>query len=40
VNTIAVKYGGGGHEKASGCEMKGSLEELKITLLEDIREQL
>ena len=40
VNKIAVKYGGGGHIKASGCEMKGSLEELKITLLEDIREQL
>ncbi len=39
VNKIAVKYGGGGHEKASGCEMKGSLEELKITLLADIREQ-
>ncbi len=40
VNKIAVKYGGGGHEKASGCEMRGSLEELKITLLADIREQL
>lgn len=40
VNKIAVKYGGGGHEKASGCEMKGSLEELKVTLLADIREQL
>ncbi len=40
VNKIAVKYGGGGHEKASGCEMKGSLEELKITLLAEIREQL
>ncbi len=40
VNKIAVKYGGGGHEKASGCEMKGSLEELKNTLLVDIREQL
>jgi len=40
VNKIAVKYGGGGHIKASGCEMKGSLEELRITLLEDIREQL
>ncbi len=40
VNKIAVKYGGGGHEKASGCEMKGSLEELKNTLLQDIREQL
>ncbi|MDP8269231.1 MAG: bifunctional oligoribonuclease/PAP phosphatase NrnA [Candidatus Tenebribacter davisii] len=40
VNKIAVKYGGGGHEKASGCEMKGSLEELKNTILKDIREQL
>jgi len=40
VNKIAVKYGGGGHKKASGCEMKGSLEELKNTLLVDIREQL
>ncbi|MCF7858472.1 MAG: hypothetical protein K9N07_03995 [Candidatus Cloacimonetes bacterium] len=40
VNKIAVKYGGGGHEKASGCEMKGSLESLVSTLLADIREQL
>ncbi|MDO9577819.1 MAG: bifunctional oligoribonuclease/PAP phosphatase NrnA [Candidatus Cloacimonadales bacterium] len=40
VNKIAVKYGGGGHEKASGCEIKGSLEELQNMLLKDIREQL
>jgi len=40
VNKIAVKYGGGGHKKASGCEMKGSLEELQNILLEEIREQL
>lgn len=40
VNKIAVKYGGGGHKKASGCEMRGTLEELKNILLEDIREQL
>lgn len=40
VNKIAVKYGGGGHKKASGCEMKGSLEELQSILLEEIREQL
>lgn len=40
VNKIAVKFGGGGHQKASGCEMKGSLEELQNILLEEIREQL
>jgi phosphoesterase RecJ-like protein len=40
VNKIAVKYGGGGHQKASGCEIKGTLEELKNILLSDIREQL
>ena len=37
VNKICVKYGGGGHEKASGCEIKGSLEELKKLILADIR---
>ena len=40
VNIIAVKYGGGGHKKASGCEIKGSPEELKNALLNDIREQM
>jgi len=40
VNKIAAKYGGGGHKKASGCEIKGSLDTVKQTILEDIREQL
>jgi len=40
VNKIAVKYGGGGHKKASGCEIKGTREDLKNILLNDIREQL
>ncbi|MFO7897372.1 MAG: DHH family phosphoesterase [Candidatus Cloacimonadales bacterium] len=37
VNKICVKYGGGGHQKASGCEIKGSLDELKKLILADIR---
>jgi phosphoesterase RecJ-like protein len=40
VNKIATKYGGGGHKKASGCEIKGNLDTVKQTILEDIREQL
>lgn len=39
VNKICVKYGGGGHTKASGCEIKGSLSELKKLILAEIREQ-
>ena len=37
VNKIATKYGGGGHKKASGCEIKGNLDTIKQTILEDIR---
>ena len=40
VNKVAVKFGGGGHKKASGCELKGSLREVKKTILEEFREQL
>lgn len=40
VNKIAVKYGGGGHKKASGCEIKGSLTDIQTGLLADIRDQL
>ena len=40
VNKIATKHGGGGHKKASGCEIKGNLDTIKQTILEDIREQL
>ncbi len=40
VNKICVKYGGGGHIKASGCEIKGSLDELKKLILQDIRPEI
>lgn len=40
VNKIAVKYGGGGHQRASGCEIKASLQQVQELLLADIRQQL
>jgi phosphoesterase RecJ-like protein len=40
VNKIAVKYNGGGHVKASGCEIDGSLVEIKEKIIQDIREQM
>ena len=40
VNKIAVKFGGGGHKKASGCPMNGTLEENKSAILTEIRKQL
>ena len=40
VNKIATKYGGGGHQKASGCEIKENLENIQKMILNDIREQL
>ncbi len=39
VNKIAVKHGGGGHIKASGCSMSGSLDTIKEQLYLDILEQ-
>lgn len=35
VNKIAIRYGGGGHRQASGCTVKGKLEEVKALLLSD-----
>lgn len=40
VNAIAVKYDGGGHIKASGCSMTGTLDEIKATILDEIRQQI
>ncbi|MDY6915171.1 MAG: bifunctional oligoribonuclease/PAP phosphatase NrnA [Candidatus Cloacimonadota bacterium] len=40
VNKIAVAHGGGGHKRASGCEMKGNLEEVRNTLLAELKEQM
>jgi bifunctional oligoribonuclease and PAP phosphatase NrnA len=38
VHNIAVKYGGGGHIQASGCSMKGTLPEIKQTVLLQLRQ--
>jgi len=40
VNRIASKYGGGGHIKASGCRIKGNLEEVKEKVRKDIKQAL
>ena len=40
VNKIAVQFNGGGHQKASGCELNGSLEEVKEIILSHIKDQL
>jgi len=40
VNKIAMKYDGGGHIRASGCEISGTYSELEEKLLKDIKEQL
>ncbi|HOE90553.1 MAG TPA: DHH family phosphoesterase [Candidatus Cloacimonadota bacterium] len=37
VNTLASFFGGGGHKKAAGCEIKGTLTEAKSMILEQIR---
>ena len=33
VNRIAQRFGGGGHENAAGCTLRGSLEEVRAVLL-------
>jgi len=40
VNTIAEKFGGGGHKKASGCSIEGSLAEVEELVLTEIKKQL
>ncbi len=40
VNKVARKYGGGGHRSASGCQVKGELEEVRRQILSDLAEQL
>lgn len=37
---IAEEFGGGGHKKAAGCSIGGSLEEVKKRIFEEIREVL
>ncbi|MDE0806601.1 MAG: bifunctional oligoribonuclease/PAP phosphatase NrnA [Longimicrobiales bacterium] len=38
VNTVARKFGGGGHNAASGALIKGSMEEVKQSVIEAVRE--
>ena len=40
VNRIARQFDGGGHILASGCEIKGSVDEVQARLLSVVREQL
>ena len=40
VGDIARRFGGGGHAKAAGCRIRGTLEEAKAALLEEIRRHL
>jgi len=40
VSEIARKYMGGGHKRAAGCTVKGSLEEIKHELVREIKKQL
>lgn len=40
VNRIARQFGGGGHIRASGCEIKGTVDEVQARLLSVVREQL
>ena len=40
VSTIAAEFGGGGHAKASGCNVQGSADRVKETLLKQVKKQL
>jgi phosphoesterase RecJ-like protein len=40
VNRIAHRFGGGGHENAAGCTLRGSLEEATAALLAAVAEAL
>lgn len=40
VQKIASKYGGGGHRQASGCQISGSLTEIKKMLTEDLKKAI
>ncbi|MCB0279722.1 MAG: hypothetical protein KDD94_09485, partial [Calditrichaeota bacterium] len=40
VRAIAQHFGGGGHQKASGCRLTGTYETVKKQLLDETRKQL
>ena len=38
--SIAIMMGGGGHTKAAGAYAKGSIEQIKSKVIQEIRKQL
>lgn len=40
VNTIAGKFGGGGHKYAAGCEIKGTITEVQRIILDELEKAL
>ncbi|MCF6147029.1 MAG: bifunctional oligoribonuclease/PAP phosphatase NrnA [Candidatus Kuenenia sp.] len=40
VNSIAKKFGGGGHKYASGCEIQGSIKEAQRLIIDEIKKTL
>lgn len=40
VNTIAKKFGGGGHKYAAGCEIQGNIEQVQQLILKEIEKAL
>ncbi len=40
VNRIAQKFGGGGHERAAGCELQGTIEEVQDIVVKEIEKAL
>jgi phosphoesterase RecJ-like protein len=40
VNNIAAVFGGGGHAKAAGCRINGTIEDVKKLLLQEINKRL
>ena len=40
VSEVASAFDGGGHKRAAGCTVKGSLEDVKVKIINAIKERL
>ena len=40
VNTVANKFGGGGHKYAAGCEIQGTITEVQRLILDELEKAL
>ena len=40
VSDVCVTFGGGGHKKAAGCDMQGSLEQIKAQILSEVEKYI